>query len=362
MFEATDYSLADHVAQFVGELQQFAERVPEGAEPTDDALLAELTASINRSLADCTQWEQQIGDQPEVLKGAQARYRAAIWPWFDQSWFMHRALVKPRGYPGDYELLTAIYNRQTRSKGFGGYLDRYFLNTTLGRAVPARMRAVREFLLEELNAREGDVSILNVASGPCREYTEQFFPTQGRNVRLTCLDNDQMALDFVTDNVVPHIADRIQVDTVRFNALRMTSSRHNRERFGRPDIIYSVGLCDYIPDQYLIPMLRTWRESVAEGGVVYVAFKDCLLYDKAEYQWLVDWYFYQRTENDCRRLFLEAGYDVGAMDITRDETNVIINFAQRNLVPSVARVDAAEATPPAPATDSAPVRRGSSVR
>jgi hypothetical protein len=152
------------------------------------------------------------------------------------------------------------------------------------------------------------------------------------------------------------------VDTVRFNALRMTSSRHNRERFGRPDIIYSVGLCDYIPDQYLIPMLRTWRESVAEGGVVYVAFKDCLLYDKAEYQWLVDWYFYQRTENDCRRLFLEAGYDVGAMDITRDETNVIINFAQRNLVPSVARVDAAEATPPAPATDSAPVRRGSSVR
>jgi hypothetical protein len=250
--------------------------------------------------------------------------------------------VKPRGYPGDYELLTAIYNRQPKSKGFGGYLDRYFLNTTLGRAVPARMRAVRQFLLNELEYRKDAVSILNVASGPCREYTEQFFPTLGQRIRLTCLDNDQLALDFVTDNVVPHIADRIQVETVRFNALRMTSSRHNRERFGRPDIIYSVGLCDYIPDQYLIPMLRTWRESVKDGGVVYVAFKDCLLYDKTEYQWLTDWYFYQRTENDCRRLFFEAGYDVSAMEITRDETNVIINFAHRSSVPAVTRIDGAE--------------------
>lgn len=360
MFEATDYSLSDHVSQFVSELENLAGRIPPDAEPTSDALVQELTDCINRSLADCAAWEQAIGDKPEVVKGAQARFRSAIWPWFDQSWFMHRALVKPRGYPGDYELLTAIYNRQPKSKGLGGYLDRYFLNTTLGRAVPARMRAVRQFLLNELESRNGAVSILNVASGPCREYTEQFFPTFGQPVRLTCLDSDQMALDFVTDNVVPHIADRIQVDTVRFNALRMTSARHNRERFGRPDIIYSVGLCDYIPDQYLIPMLRTWRESVKEGGVVYVAFKDCLLYDKTEYQWLTDWYFYQRTENDCRRLFFEAGYDVSAMEITRDETNVILNFAHRSGVSSVTRIDGAETTA-APSVESLPVQRGETI-
>ena len=96
----------------------------------------------------------------------------------------------------------------------------------------------------------------------------------------------------------------------------MTSAANNIRRFGRSDIVYSVGLCDYIPDEFLIPLLQGWRESVADGGVVYVAFKDTLLYDKTEYQWLTDWYFFQRTEEECRRLFEQAGYEMSAMEMT----------------------------------------------
>jgi hypothetical protein len=343
MLPAVEDFFSTHVASFTAALAAFDRQFDGDESPTNDEALAQLTQSINQMLAACNRLEQQLASDPQLLKSTQARFREAIWPWFGKSWMMQRALTKPQGYPGDFVLLTAIYERQPKSHGLGGYLDRYFLNTTLGRAVPARMRAIRAFLTEEIARRDGKVKILNVASGPCREYLDGFLESEAVDVQLTCVDNDTQALDFVQETVVPHMNDRIHTRFMRYNALRMVSGKVNIERFGKNDIIYSVGLCDYIPDDYLVPMLRGWRESLADHGLVYVAFKDMVHYDKAEYQWLVDWYFYQRTVEECRNLFVEAGYDMDRMEVTESEMSVIVNFIGRSASPSTIRIDSAEA-------------------
>jgi extracellular factor (EF) 3-hydroxypalmitic acid methyl ester biosynthesis protein len=336
---------ATHVMDFRRKLAEFEDRLEGDEAPFNDHAVAELSRCITDSLDVCAQLERRLVDEPEMLKGVQARYREAIWPWFSKSWFISRSFTKPRGYPGDYELLNSIYDRDPKSSGFGGYLDRYILDSTLGRAVVARLRAAREFLTSEVASRGGTARILNVACGPGREYINDFLAAEARDVTITCIDNDTMALDFVQTHVAPHMAPQIDVHFQRYNALRMVSGRTNVERFGRSDIIYSVGLCDYIPDDYLIPMLRGWRESLADGGVVYVAFKDMELYDKAVYQWLMDWYFYQRTYEDCRRLFIEAGYDMQEMEVTRSDMAVIVNFVGRTKAGSIVRFDKAEQTP-----------------
>src|SRR4029078_10622503 len=193
-------------------------------------------------------------------------------------------------------------------------VDRFLLNLTLGRAVPARMWDARRFLMDEISRRHGRVAILNVACGCCREYRGGFETSPERTTSITAVDNDQEALDYAKAEVAASLArSDIEINFTRYKALRMPSSAANIRRFGRSDIIYSVGLCDYIPDEFLIPLLRGWRESAADGGVVYVAFKDTMLYDKTEYQWLTDWYFFQRTEEECRRLFEQAGYDMSAV-------------------------------------------------
>ncbi len=207
--------------------------------------------------------------------------------------------VQADGYPGDYAILTAIYDRLPKSPGIGGYLDLYFLNTQLGRAVPARLRAAREFLIQELERRGGEVSVLNVACGPCREYTEDFEIPRGVRPRITCIDSDQEALDFARRNLALLNGRMPDVSCVRYNALRMSSAKRNLEAFGRPDIIYSIGLFDYITDRHLVPILKGLRETLADGGVLYVAFKDADRYDKTVYQWMVDWFFLQRTEQQC---------------------------------------------------------------
>lgn len=315
--------------------------IPPAAFTRGNPILDELTNAIQTSVLACHDVEAELGlGTPELAK-AQARFREVIAPWFNKSWFMHRGLSKPRGYPGDYELLTGIYEARARSTGLGGYLDLYFLDTDLARAVVGRAASVKEFLTAEADRRSGDISVVNVACGPCREFINGLDLPDGCHMQVTCVDYDEAALDHVRTHVQPHTGWGLDLQPVRHNALRMINGEANIRKFGRPDIVYSVGLCDYIPDRMLISMLRGWREMLADGGVVFVAFKDCRRYDKTEYQWHVDWHFYQRTEADCRRLFLEAGYEVEGLSMTRDESEVIMNFAARSLVatPVQVRID-----------------------
>jgi SAM-dependent methyltransferase len=289
-----------------------------------------------------------IGDDADLLQETQQRFQHETDPWFRKSWFANHARTKPRGFPGDFEMLAVMYDRTVRSRGFGGYLDFRLLDLTLGHAVPARLRIAREFLIAELSSRRGDVSILDVACGPCREYLHGLPHPHDCRVHVTCVDNDREALEYVAANVVPTAPEIAEFKFVRHNALRMISAKANIRHFGRSDIMYSVGLADYIPDRHLVPMLQAWRESLHPGGVLYVAFKDIDRYDKTPYEWFLDWHFLRRTEADCRRLFHEAGFDPARIEMNRDETGVIMNFVHRLAKAPIVRVDLpADETQPA---------------
>ncbi|MGE4003552.1 MAG: hypothetical protein AB7I48_25470 [Planctomycetaceae bacterium] len=316
------------VAALVDQLRQLEQEIAPDAEAQAGEFLDRLTGSIRRALEACARLEATIGDDQELLKAVQTRFRDAIGPWFNQSWFMERALSKPRGYPGDYVLLSAIYDNVPKSRGLGGLLDLYFLDQTLAHGVRTRLAGVRRFLTAEVLRRQAPLSILNVACGPAREYADGFV-CDGHPVHLTCIDMDEQALEYVQERVAGQPRVEVDFECVCYNALRMASSKSTVAKFGRSDVIYSVGLCDYIPDDFMIRILRGWRESLDEGGVVYVAFKDRRLYNKAVYQWLVDWNFYQRTEEDCRRLYEKAGYDLNTLEVQRDGDGVIMNFIVR---------------------------------
>ncbi|MDZ4685137.1 MAG: class I SAM-dependent methyltransferase [Planctomycetaceae bacterium] len=334
-----------HLPNLLADLEQLSRDVGPQAEPVVDRHLSAVTQRLESTLAACSHLEIALDEDRPALRAAQERFRAAIQPWFDQSWFMRHALAKPRGYAGDYQMLTAVYNRKPLSLGVGGYLDRYFLQTELGTSVPIRLAMAREFLTQEALQR-GEMTVLNIASGPGREYQNGWSLPDECRVNVFCVDQDDAALDHIRQTVVPTLPHTMELECVKYNALKMGNSEANREVFGRPDVVYSIGLCDYIPDRLMIRLLRGWRETAAEGGVVYVAFKDCLKYDKSKYQWLVDWYFYQRTTEECQALFDRAGYDMDSLEVTRDATGSIINFISRMPEWTTVRLDGSQCAQP----------------
>jgi hypothetical protein len=332
----------EDVAAFTNVLADLDSRLGATAEPRMDDNYRETLAAFDRSCEACRRVEALLVNEPDRLKEVKAQFREKVCPWLDRSWFFERARKKPRGYPGDGELLTAIYDNVPRGRGLTGYLDLFFLNTTLALAIRERILCAKTFLLEELERRRGDVSILNVACGPVREYESGLEHPKDTHVHITCLDTDRETLSYVESRRNSPAMRDLHIECVCHNAIRTSSAQGNIRRFNRPHIIYSIGLCDYIPDKHLIPMLQGWRETVADNGVVYVAFKDTRKYSPTVYQWHVDWYFFLRTEEDCRSLFEQAGYDMYDLKMTRDNTGAIINFIGRNKKPSCIRIDRPE--------------------
>ena len=96
------------VSEFTRELAEFDARIDPTAEARYDTCLRQITDAIHRCLRACGRLETGLGDDRDRIEKTQERFRAEIAPWFDRSWLMHRAKTKPRGYPGDYQLLTAM--------------------------------------------------------------------------------------------------------------------------------------------------------------------------------------------------------------------------------------------------------------
>ncbi len=348
MLTRVETFFAREVADFRARLANLEASLDPAAPVTHNAAYDQLTCIMHDAETACRRLQATIGADADLLADTQQRFQAATSSFFEQSWIGNRARMKPRGYPGDYLLLNTIYNRQPMSPGLGGYLDLYIMDLLLAQSVRARWRQLRQFLNEELAERTGDVAVMNVACGPCREYLAGIDPPEGVRVHVTCLDNDQEALDFVQANIIPEARGVADIRCARYNALRMKSANATIRNFGRSDVIYSIGLCDYIEDPYMIEMLAGWRESLAEGGVMFVAFKDIRRYDPTPYQWLLDWHFFPRTEEDCRALFEKAGFDTGGLEMSRDATGVIMSFVSRVKAATTVRFDAPEtaAKPP----------------
>ena len=316
------------VAAMESALAELDRQIPAHAEPRFDERYDTLSRIMATASAACVKLEAQIGFDLELLQATRQQFFETLTPWFDRSWIGERARHKPRGYPGDYKLLTVLYDHRPISKGLPGYIDLFLLELTLTCSIRSRWQKIREFLRGEVASRKGDVSILNVASGSCREYHEPLEVKTDRQILLQCLDNDQEALDYVRDHVVAGSGiDEFRLD--RFNVLRLVSSRGAIRRYGKFDIVYSIGLFDYIPDEPLIAILKSCRELLNPGGVAYINFKDIEKYDKTPYQWWMDWHFFARTVDDCKQLFSHAGYDMGGLTTSRDDTGVIVNFVSR---------------------------------
>jgi len=327
------------IAKFIHTLEGLARDIRPDAIPARDEHWKILNESLCQSVDACRSLELEIGDNDSLLKEVQDRFRAAIHDWVTLSWIANRSISKPSGFPGDYLMLHAIYEGIPIAKGLGGYMDLCLLDLTLGKAVKARMEATRQFLLDEVANRHGDTRILNIASGPCREYIDwKQRPVDGQ-LHLTCLDNNPDSLDFVRRTVQPTASGISSMQLERYNVLRTRSSSATIKKFGTFDIIYSIGLCDYLPDDYLVGMFQSWQQALKENGVLFIAFKDTERYDKTPYQWHLDWHFLQRTQEEIVALFNKAGFDIQDLEITRDVTGVIINFISRQSTKPVFRFD-----------------------
>ncbi|MFN6130106.1 MAG: class I SAM-dependent methyltransferase [Planctomycetota bacterium] len=338
-------------SQFMRELDVFTrdlalidkEIEDSGSSNIDESRYTRLSETVQASIEACRDFESRHQANKELLQQAQSVFRRATDPYFLKSWFANRARTKPTGFPGDYEMLCKIYGDSKPGIGIGIYLDRIFMDVPLACAVRGRLEMARKFLTQEIETRRGShepVRILDIASGPCREYMN--WPSQLPAIDVVAMDSDPRAIEYVNTTVATQMPKPSRLSSIQYNAFRTRSPEATIQKFGKFDIIYSVGLCDYLTDDVLVKLLSAWHETLSDNGVLFVAFKDTIRYDQTIYQWHLDWFFYQRTVKDVLTLYEQAGFDLGNIETCRDETGVITGyFTRRDRMPNL-RIDSAE--------------------
>ena len=220
------------------------------------------------------------------------------------------ARAKPRGYAGDFEILHKICTDYCCEHPLGKHFDRYFQDHPAPRAVRNRYRLVGEKIVQELRTRHPQpLHIISIGAGPAADiqHAARLLSTEERGrLRITLLDIDPSALDFCKAQLRPWFAMH-QVDYRRENLYRIGRRLATRKLLESADLIFCVGLFDYLEMDKARQMLNAFWTSILPLGKVMVFNFSPDNPSRAYMEWLGNWYLIYRTCEDLRALGDAAG-------------------------------------------------------
>jgi SAM-dependent methyltransferase len=293
-------------------------------EAEKEELSKTIEKAMDEVLCTCEEFELRVKDS-DIIHDARIEFHKKTNPILSKSYCINRARTWPQGYQGDYKTLETAYRNTPLSEGIGYFLDVFILNLPLAEAVRNRIKKLEGMLGAELLAMQ-QPSVLNIACGSCRELLGIVPEISDSGAKVTCIDSDNDALTYAQSRL-SKVGIESQIEFYKYNALRMFDDELNMMEFGKQDIIYSLGLFDYLPDDFLIKMLGALYRLLNPGGKLIAAFKDADSYRPQEYHWITDWDgFLQRKEDDFNRLFNQAGIPQTSLSVSREETGVIIFY------------------------------------
>jgi extracellular factor (EF) 3-hydroxypalmitic acid methyl ester biosynthesis protein len=236
--------------------------------------------------------------------------RRHLWPYILASEMMKRTNLKPRGYAGDAELMVLIYeNAWAGASLFSQLMHKHPVETLAAEAVRSRRHLVPR-VLRELAGRPAEprrpFRFLSLACGPACEL-EDIFVDGGDLERFECalLDQDPHALELAR-GVVRRIettrgrgmAVRYHEDSVR----TMLRTRDLRQRLGEFELIYSMGLFDYLSTPVAQAVLAKTYDLLAPGGTLLVGNFHARAPTRVHMDYWGDWPLTYRTEASFRAL------------------------------------------------------------
>lgn len=316
--------LDDATAAFMGRLEAIEKRC---ADPREEpaVLQAAVSEAVSEMMSACEDFERGAAPDAKALKDTQIRFREKTHPVISKSYTMNRTRIWPQGSQGDYKTLELAYKNTPLSEGIGYYLDLFMLDLPLAHAVRNRMKKLEEILKEEVTKRK-QPALLNIACGSSRELMGLVPEIESSSARITCIDTDDDALAFAQSRL-SYAGVSEQIEFRRYNALRLFDYDLALSDFGKQDVIYSIGLFDYLPSDFLVKMFGTLYRLLNEGGTLILSFKDAARYDHRVFHWLVDWDgFQQRREEDFMRILEEAGIRNSLTTEVREDTGIIVFY------------------------------------
>lgn len=248
-----------------------------------------------------------------------------------QSPWMHRARYKPLGYPGDFEVMNFVYERNFEGPTlFAKALSYAFLQTKAALAVKFRkdlMKRELRALIERHAGSTRPVRILSIAAGPAQELYELLSELKElpAPVEIVLFDQDKNALGHAYRRLKPLLSSRApgraSVVFLNESIKRLLRDARLFDRFEKFDAIYSCGLFDYLQPATAVRLARNLFSATAPGGAVFIA--NMVDHDG---RWFMeqhlDWKLIYRTRAELLAIGARAAPEAATLQILEEETGI----------------------------------------
>lgn len=208
-----------------------------------------LSGQLDQARTDAANW-------PEICA---ALRRHPLHSTLLQDPFCKRSNEKPRGYPGDAKLIDFIYEQRhsEQTTALGDDLFAVTISAQPAEGVRQR-RAYAELMLADAWQKGQRVCVL--AGGHLREAD----PLIGRDLsNITVIDQDPASLEYIRHNHGSRIG---LTEANVFRYLRQAAGEH--QRF---DLIYTLGLTDYLDTRQMELLHRLMKNCLVPGGRIVLA-------------------------------------------------------------------------------------------
>lgn len=264
-----------------------------------------------------------------VLKKIKQTFRKQASNFINKIFLMQWGYDKPSGHPGDYKLIEMLYGNKPLSEGFSFCGDKYLLKDSYVEAIRIRKDIMKNRLINFVkNSKTEKLNIMNLGSGSCREIRELLDSTKfpfSKELVLTLIDWDNDALEFSKKTLGKYHSVSIKFNFVQENIIDLYKTPDKYFKILRKqDLIYSIGLVDYLPNLILGEIIKFCFNLLKEEGTLILAHKNVKVHKSIASDWFCDWSFFPRSKEDMEKIINETLSEYKyEMKISEDDTKHI---------------------------------------
>lgn len=224
--------------------------------------------------------------------------------------FIGRALKKPQGYAGDFEMMNQIYRDSFEGQSFFEKLmHRYGINESSSLSVKYRQGYFSNKLIDLGKGKES-VTIASMASGPAREVVEflgKVKPEDSSKYTFFLIDQDIDALLNAKRNCFGQILQRDLKCEMHFLPVSVKDIIEQTDatkplKDVEMDFVYTAGLYDYLTQPVAQMLTQNLLSMVRPGGEMIIGNFHPSNPTKTISELVADWKLIHRSDEEMKNL------------------------------------------------------------
>jgi SAM-dependent methyltransferase len=246
---------------------------------------------------------EAVMDDKERLNALKTLTELVLTPEFNHGPIWERSYSKPLGYPGDFQVMNYVYDWKREGEStYGQIIHR--LGLDVAECIGTRMDVVIDTVLRiaKMKPAGETARILSLGSGPAREVKQIYEQTSRGTAKFeyTLVDQEEQALQYAYEGNYP--AAMAHGAGASINCLNLSFTdilRGNLEDKNayNQDMVYSVGLFDYLKDRRARALAKSLFDLVKPGGLLVLGnMNKCELSNLWPMECLTDWRLYYRGD------------------------------------------------------------------